>query len=91
MVTAIGASGLIRPSDALRSEAAKRAAAAKVTTDGAEKSAPTTIVAEILAPGAPIDVDRVSALRQAIAEGRYAIDPQAIADRMIAADLPNLA
>lgn len=88
MVTAIGASGLIRPSDMLRSEAAKRGALTKVAADGADKTAPATAVTELVAAGAPIDVDRVTALRQAIAEGRYTIDPQAIANRMIAADLP---
>ena len=33
---------------------------------------------------------RILALRAAIAEGRYRIDPQAIADRLIAAIDPNL-
>ena len=91
MVTAIGASGLIRPSDTLRSEAARRGTAAKIVSDKASDTSPATAVTELVAPGAPIDVDRVASLRQAIAEGRYTIDPQAIADRMIAADLPGRA
>lgn len=88
MVTAIGASGLIRSSDTLRSETAKRSEAAKAAAPDMGEAVPTNPVALLVAAGAPIDADRVSSLRQAIAEGRYAIDPQAIADRMIAADLP---
>ncbi len=46
------------------------------------------VVADLVGMGAPVDGDKVSAIRQAIAEGRYAVNPEAIAERMIAADLP---
>jgi len=34
----------------------------------------------------PVDSARIEALRQALAEGRYQIDPQAIAQRMLTLD-----
>ncbi len=37
--------------------------------------------------GAPIDQAKVDALRAAIAEGRYLLDPQKLAQKMIALDL----
>lgn len=37
--------------------------------------------------GPPIDAERIMAIRQAIADGRYPIDAKAIAARMIALDL----
>ena len=43
---------------------------------------------ETLDAGAPpVDTSRVATLRAAITDGRYTVDPQAIAERMIAADL----
>jgi negative regulator of flagellin synthesis FlgM len=40
--------------------------------------------------GAEFDRARVEAIKEAIREGRLAIDPQAIADKMLAADLSLL-
>ena len=47
--------------------------------------------AEMAAAGPPVEADRIAALRAAIAEGRYPIDPDRIAERMIALDLPGRA
>jgi negative regulator of flagellin synthesis FlgM len=38
--------------------------------------------------GAPIDLDRIAAIKAAIASGNYPVDPERIADRMLALDLP---
>ncbi len=46
------------------------------------RSGPGGLVAE-LASAPPVDRGRVEALRSAIAEGRYKIDPTAIADAML--------
>jgi negative regulator of flagellin synthesis FlgM len=43
------------------------------------------------AGGAPVDSAKVAAIRAAIAEGRYPVDPHRIAERMIALDLPQRA
>lgn len=44
---------------------------------------------ELVAGGAPIDSEKVAAIRAAIAEGRYKVDADRIAERMIALDLPR--
>jgi negative regulator of flagellin synthesis FlgM len=45
-------------------------------------------VARMAAEGAPVDMDRVAAIKAAIASGNYPVDPAQIADRMMALDLP---
>lgn len=52
-----------------------------------EVSGPWSLAAE-MASGAPIDSAKVAAVRAAIAEGRYPVDPEKIAARMIELDLP---
>jgi len=39
------------------------------------------------AEGAPVDMDRIAAIKSAIASGNYPVNPSAIAERMIALDL----
>jgi len=58
-----------------------------VRTAGEAPAAPNP-VADLVAEGAPVDAAKVAEIRSAIAEGRYTIDPKAIADKMIALDLP---
>lgn len=48
----------------------------------------STPAARMAAQGAPIDLDRVAAIKSAIAAGNYPVDADAIADRMMALDLP---
>jgi negative regulator of flagellin synthesis FlgM len=86
-ITAIGASGLTRAVDLLRGDAPVRTAAA-APGPRTDETAPTTPAAQLAAAGAPIDASKVASLRQAIAEGRYSVDPQRIADAMVALDLP---
>ncbi len=43
----------------------------------------------LAAVGPPVDVKKVAALRVAIAEGRYPVDPQKIAQSMVELDLPR--
>ncbi len=43
----------------------------------------------LVAGGAPVDTAKVAAIRSAIAEGRYPVDPTRIAESMIALDLPQ--
>lgn len=45
--------------------------------------------ARMAAEGAPVDMDRVAAIKAAIASGNYPVDASAIAERMIALDLPT--
>ena len=43
----------------------------------------------LVSGGAPVDNLKVASIRAAIAEGRYPIQPDRIAERMIALDLPQ--
>lgn len=73
----------------LRESGKTRAFAVDVT--GARSSGATSAspAARMAAEGAPVDLDRVAAIKAAIASGNYPVDPAAIADRMLALDLPT--
>ncbi len=89
MIDGIGKSGAGRI-ELARSPAGQGAAATAPagSPDASGRSASLgSMVADLVALGPPVENDKVSALRQAIAEGRYRVDPDAIAERMIAADL----
>ena len=57
-------------------------AESRIASGGAE-----ILAAGIAAAGPPVAIDRIAVIRNAIAEGRYRIDPSLIAERMIALDL----
>jgi negative regulator of flagellin synthesis FlgM len=90
MINGIGPSGsgrvdAPRPDTVQRSTGPATVAAVKSeTTEGASLNP----AAELAASGPPIDTEKVAAIRAAIAEGRYPIDPKAIAEKMIELDLP---
>jgi negative regulator of flagellin synthesis FlgM len=66
-----------------------RATDATGRTD-ATKTGPTsasTIMAQMAAEGAPIEMDRVAAIKAAIKAGTYHADPDAIASKMVDLDL----
>jgi negative regulator of flagellin synthesis FlgM len=68
------------------------ASAAPTVTPVAETAAATaataaTTLARSLAAEAPIDLDRVTRIRAAIARGTYPLVPETIADRLIALKL----
>lgn len=45
--------------------------------------------ARMAAQGAPIDMDKIGAIKAAIASGNYPVDAQAIAQKMLDLDLPQ--
>ncbi len=55
---------------------------------GAEGPVQSAVLA-LVADGPPVDGAKVAAIRSAIAEGRYPVDPARIAESMIALDLPR--
>lgn len=70
----------------------RSAPAAKPAEVKSEKAniAPGSLSYEILAAvGPPVDVKKVAEIRAAIAEGRYAVDPQKVAQSMVDLDLPK--
>jgi negative regulator of flagellin synthesis FlgM len=79
-----GGLGGIGQTSTQKGEAVQRAKPGVAQED---RAAVTTTIGQIAAGGAPIDSDRVSALRAAIRAGTYRADPQAIAQKMISSDL----
>ena len=67
-----------------KARASSEKGSAAVTTS----SASSTPAGRMAAEGAPIDMDRIAAIKAAIASGNYPVDPAAIADKMLALDLP---
>lgn len=59
------------------------------TTGSASASASASPAARMAAEGAPVDMDRIAQIKEAIASGNYPVDADAIADRMVALDLPT--
>ena len=68
--------------------------AAPAKAAGASRTAAVTTSSSLYADlaaaaGPPIDVEKVRAIRTAIAEGRYPVDPDRIAKSMMDLDLPT--
>jgi negative regulator of flagellin synthesis FlgM len=92
MITAVGPNGIARAIELRGDAVAQSEPATKIEAATARPSgSPKSPAAELAAQGAPVDAGKVAMLRAAIANGSYKIDAQAIADRMIALDMPNKA
>ncbi|SEQ58834.1 flagellar biosynthesis anti-sigma factor FlgM [Sphingobium sp. YR768] len=75
----------------LREGGKTRASTATGSTTAASASASASPAARMAAEGAPVDMDRIAAIKSAIASGNYPVDANAIADRMVELDLPSAA
>lgn len=73
----------LRPSGVVVGEPMARAKAV-----GRNDPAAPNPAGDLAAAGPPVDAGRVAAIRAAIADGSYTVDPDAIAGRMIDLDLP---
>lgn len=73
----------------LRESGKTRAAAPVGAAPLGASEAAGTPAARMAAQGAPVDMDKVAAIKSAIASGNYPVDPQAIAQKMIDLDLPG--
>lgn len=71
----------------LREGAKTRASATTGSTTTSASAASASPAARMAAEGAPVDMDRVAAIKAAIASGNYPVDAKAIAERMVALDL----
>jgi negative regulator of flagellin synthesis FlgM len=87
MIDGVGKAGAGRLS-LVRGGAERATAAAKVSDAVSNRPAPASAVAALAAAGAPVDTAKVEAIRIAIAEGRYPVDPDKLAASMLAIDLP---
>lgn len=84
MINNVGESGMSRI-ETVRTSLERGAPVAKAgsSLDRNRAEAPVSAAAEMAAKGPPIDADKVAAIRAAIAEGRYPVQPDRIADAMI--------
>jgi negative regulator of flagellin synthesis FlgM len=73
----------------LREGSKARAASPAGSAVSGGSSASATPAAQMAAQGAPVDMERVEAIKAAIASGNYPVDAERIAERMIALDLPG--
>jgi negative regulator of flagellin synthesis FlgM len=74
--------------NSLRESGKTRASAPGGATVSSSASASASPAARMAAEGAPVDMDRIAQIKAAIASGNYPVDADAIAERMIALDLP---
>ena len=88
MIDGIGKAGAGRLALVRGGAADRSAEIGKPGEAAARTGAPASPVAAMAAEGAPIDSSKVAAIRAAIAEGRYPVDPARIAAAMIEVDLP---
>jgi len=92
MINGIGPTGSGRI-DAPRTDVVQRGApTAKIASVKGDEAQAASLnpAADLASSGPPIDAEKVAAIRAAIAEGRYPIDPKAIAEKMIELDLPPI-
>ncbi|MGB7406524.1 MAG: flagellar biosynthesis anti-sigma factor FlgM [Pacificimonas sp.] len=85
-VTKIGSAPAVAPSSTGTANAGTKAAAAAPTAStqtGMRTVELSALAVEALRSDAPIDTNRVEAIRTAIAEGRYPVEPGEIAKAMI--------
>jgi negative regulator of flagellin synthesis FlgM len=71
----------------LREGTKTRASASTGSTTASASAASASPAARMAAEGAPVDMDRIAAIKSAIASGNYPVDADAIAERMVALDL----
>lgn len=72
----------------LREGGKTRASSATGTNSAVSSTSSASPAARMAAEGAPVDMDRITAIKAAIASGNYPVDANAIAERMVALDLP---
>lgn len=72
----------------LRESGKTRTSSTTGSSAAAASSESASPAARMAAQGAPVDMDRIAAIKAAIASGNYPVNPSAIADRMLALDLP---
>lgn len=91
MIKSIGQS-VVAPIDTskLRESGQTRAVNSPATSSTAEsRAAAQSPAARMAEEGAPVDFDRIQQIKEAIASGNYPVDAHAIAEKMLALDLPT--
>lgn len=73
----------------LRESGKTRASSTSGSASVSSSASSVSPAARMASEGAPVDMDRVAAIKAAIASGNYPVDPAAIADRMVELDLAD--
>lgn len=91
MITSVGQtiSSAIEASKLRESGKARTTSAVSSSTASETSSVSASPVSRMAAEGAPVDIDRVAAIKSAIASGNYPVNADRIAERMLALDLPS--
>ena len=87
MINGVGRFGSVEPTR-IAPERGLQVSKPGDATAEASGGAPATLVGKLTAEGPPVDAAKVAAIRAAIARGAYPVDPDKIAERMLALDLP---
>jgi len=74
--------------EAVQTRAAAPAAQASQASASIVAETVATPAARMAAQGAPLDSARIERVKQAIASGKYPVDPDKIAEKMLDLDLP---
>ena len=88
MIDGVGQSGTGRI-DPARQDKGAAVAAPRGQSPRAAEGGVQSAVLELVSGGTPVDSSRVEAIRAAIQNGRYPVDPNRIAARMLDVDLPR--
>jgi len=90
MINGVGSSNPTRIGQTQDNKVGKTAEiGAPASATAKAETAPTSLISALAESGPPIDADKIKAIKAAIAQGRYPIDPKAIAQKMIEFDLPK--
>ncbi len=89
MIDGVGKTGPTRIELPRGTEKSAPVAAASDAPVRARQGQVESAVFELVSSGPPVDAAKVATIRAAIAEGRYPVDANRIAERMIALDLPS--
>ena len=90
MINSVGP-GLAAAIDTSKLRESGKAKGASAVAGTATQSAgvSSSPAARMAAQGAPLDMDKIGAIKAAIASGNYPVDAEAIAQKMIDLDLPQ--
>lgn len=88
MIDGVGKGMTGRIDSARAGAAAPSNPVAGVSAEG-QQGQVASAVFDLVASGPPVDSAKVARIRAAIADGRYPVDADRIAERMIALDLPS--
>ncbi len=89
MINGVGSTSPTRIGQVKDSKVSATSESSAVAPTDTETAMTPTLIAALAEAGPPINDEKIKAIRAAIAQGRYPLDAAAIAQKMIALDLPK--